>query len=180
MTTPFTAASTLSLLDKAAHFVEDRMAHIPRRGGSTALEHCFAVAKMVAEANEPEETVAAALLHDVVEDTPTTMSEIRTLFGKEVARLVVAVTKINPAKDVKDDRKHIQGVELAGPSAVIIKLADNTHNISTPLHMRNPKRYLRYAQSIQDMGCRVLGKNHKLVIAHFSMLRAASLAHPNA
>lgn len=76
----------------------------PRSTGETSIEHPVAVARLLAEAEFPDEVVAASLLHDVLEDTVTTDAELRERFGERVADLVLAVSE-DPAIDGYAERK---------------------------------------------------------------------------
>jgi GTP pyrophosphokinase len=83
--------------------------HGPRRKGDTDIEHPVAVATLLDQHGFSEEIVAAALLHDVVEDTETDISEIREQFGPEVADLVERMTedeKIKPYRERKAEHRH--------------------------------------------------------------------------
>jgi len=65
-----------------------------RRSGEDFIRHPWSVAKLCAELRLDEETVAAALLHDVVEDTDVELDDLRAEFGGEIAQLVEGVTKL--------------------------------------------------------------------------------------
>jgi (p)ppGpp synthase/HD superfamily hydrolase len=76
----------------------------PRRRGDTTIDHPEEVARMLHEAGYSEDVIAAALLHDVVEDTDTDVSELSRRFGPEVASLVAQLTE-DPAIAGYDERK---------------------------------------------------------------------------
>jgi len=99
-------------------------------GGMAYIHHPVAVAELLAEHGYGEETVAAALLHDVVEDSETSVAEIEARFGAPVARLVEALTddeSIEPYERRKDElRRH---VEEAGGDAPAIYAADKLSNV---------------------------------------------------
>ena len=65
-----------------------------RRSGEPYICHPLAVARLVLDLGMDSESIAAALLHDVVEDTPTTLDDLKAAFGEEVALLVDGVTKL--------------------------------------------------------------------------------------
>src|SRR5438128_7223829 len=65
-----------------------------RRSGEDFIHHPFGVAKICAELHLDEQTLAAALLHDTVEDTTTELDEVKSTFGSEIAELVEGVTKL--------------------------------------------------------------------------------------
>jgi (p)ppGpp synthase/HD superfamily hydrolase len=90
-TVPEFAASSPRLADayRFAHEAHEG----PRRRGDTSIAHPTAVAELLQETGYPEHVVAAALLHDVVEDTATELAELRERFGPDVARLVAQLTE---------------------------------------------------------------------------------------
>jgi len=108
-----------------------------RRSGEEFIHHPFGVAKICAEMRLDEQTIVAALLHDVVEDTDSVIDEIRAEFGDEVALLVEGVTKLTRTSfqsreqaEAENYRKMI--VAMAQDVRVIlIKLADRLHNMRT-------------------------------------------------
>ncbi|MEA2356423.1 MAG: polyphosphate kinase [Solirubrobacteraceae bacterium] len=99
--------------------------HGPRRDGDTDIDHPIAVARLLDGAGFDEEVVAAALLHDVVEDTRTGIDEIRARFGEPVARLVAAMTE-DEGIDTYQARKAEarRRVREAGRGAAAIYAAD--------------------------------------------------------
>lgn len=99
-------------------------------GGMAYIHHPVAVAELLAEHGYGEETVAAALLHDVVEDSKTTADEIAARFGEPVARLVEALTddeSIVPYERRKTE--HRRRVAEAGGDAPAIYAADKLSNV---------------------------------------------------
>lgn len=124
-----------------------REAHAPqvRNSGEPYILHPIAVANIVAEEMQlTPEAVAAAFLHDVVEDTPYTIEEISQRFGDDVAYLVRVVTK-NKGKDYKlskqlDNYKQLLDSVQYDIRAILIKLADRLHNMRTLASMRPDKQ----------------------------------------
>ncbi len=122
-----------------------------RASGEPYIQHCLAVAKILADLHLPGPAIAAGLLHDVVEDTPITLDIIRKEFGEEVAKLVDGVTKLTqlprvtrddgrPAPVDEDARRRALDVETLRKiffamgddvRVVVIKLADRLHNMRT-------------------------------------------------
>jgi GTP pyrophosphokinase len=108
-----------------------------RRSGEDFIHHPYGVARICAELHLDEQTIAAALLHDVVEDTETELDELRSEFGTEIAQLVEGVTKLTRTQfksreqaEAENYRKMI--VAMAHDVRVIlIKLADRLHNMRT-------------------------------------------------
>src|SRR5215472_18335351 len=76
------------MLEKAFAFAARAHEGQQRRSGEPFIEHPFAVARILAELHLDEETLAAALLHDVVEDTGTDIEQLRAEFGDDIAKLV--------------------------------------------------------------------------------------------
>jgi GTP pyrophosphokinase len=121
----------------AAHAHEGQL----RRSGQEFIYHPWGAAKILAGLRMDEATLAAALLHDTVEDTGTEIDDIRTDFGKEIADLVEGVTKLTRVQfqsrehaEAENYRKLI--VAMAGDVRVIlIKLADRLHNMRTIEYM---------------------------------------------
>lgn len=96
------------------------------------IVHLGEVAELTKQAGGSDEEVAAAWLHDAIEDTPTTIEEVRQEFGEEVARLVAALT--DPPDDKRlplPERKTKQAahIEKEDASVRLIKLADQTSNV---------------------------------------------------
>jgi (p)ppGpp synthase/HD superfamily hydrolase len=93
--------------------------------GVTTIDHPTAVAQLLAEAGYPEHVVVAALLHDVVEDSPGSAEELAERFGPDVARLVAQLTE-DPGIDAYDERKRELRRRAAsdGHSAASIFTAD--------------------------------------------------------
>jgi GTP pyrophosphokinase len=108
-----------------------------RKSGEPYITHPVAVSKICAELGLDDVTIAAALLHDAVEDTGTTIDELEAQFGSEVARIVDGVTKLDR---IKFDSKEAQQAATVRKMLVamakdlrvlIIKLADRLHNMRT-------------------------------------------------
>lgn len=116
-----------------------------RKSGEPYFNHVFATAKNLAELGMKEKTIAAGLLHDVIEDTPTTEEEIKNEFGEEILSLVKGVTKLGTVRYKGVERK-VENlrrffVSMAEDMRVLtIKLADRLHNIETLKHVRPDKQ----------------------------------------
>lgn len=134
-----------------------KMAHRgqKRKNGEPYFTHCTAAASYVAEWGLDEATVAAALLHDTVEDTPHPLKEIKDAFGEEVAFLVDGVTKIGKVRyrgieaKVENLRKFIlylsQDIRI-----ILVKLADRLHNMHT-LYAVHPQKQKRIALETMEI-----------------------------
>lgn len=118
-----------------------------RKSGEAYIFHPIAVAKIVAsEIGLGATSIAAALLHDVVEDTPTTVKEIERLFNPKVAQLVEGLTKIslvqkdlNVSMQAENFRKMLLTLN-DDVRVILIKIADRLHNMQTMESMENAKQ----------------------------------------
>src|SRR5579864_5694223 len=108
-----------------------------RASGESYIEHPLAVAGVLADLEMDRETIAAALLHDVVEDTSVTSEEVAAQFGDEIAQLVDGVTKLTriPYQSKEDAQvENLRKMFMAMAKdirVIIIKLADRLHNMRT-------------------------------------------------
>jgi GTP pyrophosphokinase len=134
-----------------------------RRSGEPYVTHPVAVAETVALWGLDHEAVMAALLHDVVEDTPITTLEIEAIFGPNVAQLVDGVTKLaaiealaGAAGDndrLESTNENLRKLLLATAKdfrVILIKLADRLHNLRT-LSYLSPEKRLRIAKESLDV-----------------------------
>src|SRR5919201_353364 len=127
-----------------------------RISGEPYITHPAAVAMLVAELGMDPATVAAALLHDVPEDTAKTVEDIRRDFGEEIGRLVDGVTKLSRLSGQSRDQHQAENIRkmlLAMADdlrVVIIKLCDRLHNMRTlaPLPPDKQKRIARQTMDI--------------------------------
>ena len=108
-----------------------------RRSGDAYITHPVAVAEILAALHLDSATIKAALLHDVVEDTPSTLGEIETRFGEDVALLVDGVSKIDHLRfdsvaeaQAESFRKMLLAM-AKDLRVILVKLADRTHNMRT-------------------------------------------------
>lgn len=118
-------------------------AHMPQRRqtGEPYILHPLAVAKILSMEMEQADAnlIMAALLHDVVEDTPYTTEDIRAMFNEDVAFMVDAVTKRNKAQ--VDNFQHILGSVHNDIRVLLLKLSDRLHNMRTLVSMRPQKQW---------------------------------------
>ncbi|HET7684916.1 MAG TPA: bifunctional (p)ppGpp synthetase/guanosine-3',5'-bis(diphosphate) 3'-pyrophosphohydrolase [Candidatus Limnocylindria bacterium] len=128
-----------------------------RSSGEPYVVHPVAVAYQLAELQMDAESIAAAFLHDVPEDTDVTLAEIEKRFGREVARLVDGVTKLSKfgsARSVEEQQaENIRKMFMAMAEdvrVVIIKLADRLHNMRT-LHFLPEDKQARIARQTMEI-----------------------------
>lgn len=120
-----------------------------RKSGEPYIIHPIAVARIVAEEFElGANPIMAAFLHDVVEDTPYTLDDIKERFGEDVAFLVGVVTKqkkseYNQSKQIDNYRQILASVQF-DVRAILIKLADRLHNMRT-LESMKPDKQMKIA-----------------------------------
>src|SRR5437879_4703677 len=126
-----------------------------RRSGSDFIEHPVGAARICAQLRLDEQTLAAALLHDDVEDTESSIEDVRAEFGDEVARLVEGVTKLTRIQfqsreqaEAENYRKMI--VAMAQDVRVIlIKLADRLHNMRTIEYLGKQKQIQKAKETLE-------------------------------
>ncbi|MBI1968038.1 MAG: bifunctional (p)ppGpp synthetase/guanosine-3',5'-bis(diphosphate) 3'-pyrophosphohydrolase [Gemmatimonadetes bacterium] len=117
-----------------------------RQSGDEYVTHSVAVATILAEAQMDSTTIAAALLHDVVEDSNVSIDDIRRDFGTEVAELVDGLTKIatltfrSSAEEQAENYRKLLLSIAKDARVIIIKLADRLHNMRTLEHLAEDKR----------------------------------------
>jgi GTP pyrophosphokinase len=124
-----------------------------RASGEPYFQHSLSVANILAELRMDHETIAAAILHDVLEDTPITYEDLVEEFGETVAKLVDGVTKMGQIQEYRGQSKKSKKERAQAESlrkmflamvddirVVLIKLADRTHNMRTLHHLREDKR----------------------------------------
>ena len=130
-------AYNMEMIDKAYHMANDAHKGVCRRSGEPYICHPLAVARLVLDLGMDSESIAAALLHDVVEDTPTTVEQLTAAFGQEVALLVDGVTKLTKIQfsNIEElQAENLRKMLLAMSRDVrvmIIKLCDRLHNMRT-------------------------------------------------
>lgn len=152
-------AQAVRLLARAYRFAAERHAHQRRKGDASEpyVNHLAEVADLVAEATGGSDPnlVAAAMLHDVVEDTPTWLDEVEALFGADIAALVGEAT--DDTSLPKAERKRLQVVHAPerSPRAKVLKLADKTSNLralatSPPADWQRDRRsdYINWARAV--------------------------------
>lgn len=128
-----------------------------RASGDPYFSHPLEVAGILTEMKLDHGTVITALLHDVIEDTEATLSDVRNLFGDEIARLVDGVTKLTRIELQSDRTKQAENFRklvLAMSQDIrvlLVKLADRVHNMRTLHFIKNPDKRRRIAAETMDI-----------------------------
>ena len=136
----------LALIERAYQFSAAAHRGQKRLSGDDFVSHSVEVAKILVEHNLDSVTIAAALLHDVVEDADVTIAGLRETFGDEVAGLVDGLTKISSLtfrssaeEQVENYRKLLLSI-ARDARVIIVKLADRVHNMRTLEHLPEDAR----------------------------------------
>ena len=141
---------------RAYHYAFECHIDQKRRSGEPYITHPVSVACIAANLHLDGPSIIAALLHDVVEDTPATLKEVESKFGKQVAKLVDGLSKLDKLNFndvVEAQAENFRKMLLAMSSDIrvmIIKLCDRTHNMQTLGHLNEQKRK-RIAQETVDI-----------------------------
>lgn len=145
----------VELLERAYRFAEDAHRGQKRKSGGSYIAHPLSIAMQLVDMRLDTKTVAAALLHDVLEDNPQTKEKLKNAFGDEIFFLIEGVTKL--------DKIRYQGSERSAESLrkmflaigediriVLLKLMDRTHNMET-LQCLSPEKQKRIALETLDI-----------------------------
>src|SRR5947209_2340600 len=126
-----------------------------RRSGEPFIMHPVGVATICAELRLDEQTIAAALLHDVVEDTNTDLAAVREEFGDEIAQLVDGVTKLTRVQfqsreqaEAENYRKMVVAM-AADVRVILVKLADRLHNLRTIEYLGRQKQVQKAKEALE-------------------------------
>mgnify|MGYP004469876433 CR=1 FL=1 len=150
-------STDVSLIEKAYQLAVKAHGNQCRKSGEPYIVHPLWVAIILADLEMDKETIAAGMLHDVVEDTEVTEEEIRKEFGGEVALLVDGVTKLGRLS-YSSDKLEVQAENLRKMflamakdiRVIIIKLADRLHNMRT-LQFMTPVKQKEKAKETMDI-----------------------------
>ena len=127
-----------------------------RRSGEPYLVHPLEVADILADLRLDAVAVSAGLLHDIVEDTTTSIEKIRELFGEQVAHVVEGVTKLSGLQFASSEERQAESFRkmllamVDDIRVILVKLADRLHNMRT-LHYLPEDRRTRIAQETRDV-----------------------------
>jgi guanosine-3',5'-bis(diphosphate) 3'-pyrophosphohydrolase len=151
----YSSSVDIELVTRAFRYAADRHEGQQRQSGSPFIEHPVGAARICAELRLDEQTIAAALLHDVVEDTETDIEEVRAEFGDEIARLVEGVTKLTRISfqsreqaEAENYRKMIVAMS-EDVRVILIKLADRLHNMRTIEYLGKQKQIQKAKETLE-------------------------------
>src|SRR2546426_10603579 len=143
------------LLARAFRFAAAAREGQQPRSGEAFIRPPWGAAKILAELRQDEQTIAAALLHDVVEDTDTEIDEVRSEFGDEIAQLVEGVTKLTrihfqsrEQAEAENYRKMIAAM-VGDERVILIKLADRLHNMRTIEYLGKQKQLQKARETLE-------------------------------
>ncbi len=147
----------VSLIEKAYQVASEAHGDQKRKSGEPYMVHPLWVAIILADLEMDKETIAAGILHDVVEDTDMTQEDLEDIFGEEVANLVDGVTKLGQLS-YSSDKMDVQAENLRKMflamakdiRVIIIKLADRLHNMRTLQYMP-PEKQREKAKETMDI-----------------------------
>ncbi|MCQ2506602.1 MAG: bifunctional (p)ppGpp synthetase/guanosine-3',5'-bis(diphosphate) 3'-pyrophosphohydrolase [Lachnospiraceae bacterium] len=150
-------SSDLAVIDKAYQLAKERHKDQKRKSGEPYIIHPICVAIVLAELEMDTDTIVSGILHDIVEDTDTSLEEVEAEFGSEVALLVDGVTKLTQI-NLNHDKMEIQAENLRKMfvamakdiRVIIIKLADRLHNLRT-LQYQKPQKQIEKARETLDI-----------------------------
>jgi GTP pyrophosphokinase len=147
-------ASTCDALAAAVGFALAYHGDQQRPTGAPYAEHLLEAVEVLvrgAGVTDPD-VLCAAVLHDVVEDTPCTIEDVRAAFGDRIAGMVAWVTKPEAADgaDRKESKEaYLAGLAAAPDDAILVKLADRASNVQTLRNLAPPKQREYYAQTVR-------------------------------
>jgi guanosine-3',5'-bis(diphosphate) 3'-pyrophosphohydrolase len=145
----------LDILKRAYHFSREAHCSQKRSEGSPYIKHPLEVASILAEMRMDPASISAGLLHDTIEDTGTTIEDIREIFGKEIAFIVKALTKLSKVEfrtkkeaQAENFRKMLLAMS-EDVRVILIKFADRLHNMRTLEHLPESKRQRIAAETLE-------------------------------
>ncbi|MDJ0945090.1 MAG: bifunctional (p)ppGpp synthetase/guanosine-3',5'-bis(diphosphate) 3'-pyrophosphohydrolase [Kiloniellales bacterium] len=145
------------LLNRAYVFAMKAHGSQTRASGDPYFSHPLEVAGILTDLKLDSASIATALLHDIVEDTEASLSDVEMLFGPDIARLVDGVTKLTRLELQSEQTKHAENFRklLLAMSedirVLLVKLADRLHNMQTLHFVKNPDKRRRIARETMDI-----------------------------
>ena len=126
-----------------------------RKDGSEYITHCIAAADICVEMGLDEDSIIAALLHDVIEDTSITADEITKMFGPTVAELVEGVTKLTRVQYTSREDEQMENLRkmlmamAKDIRVILIKIADRLHNMRTMDYQTPEKQRIKSHETME-------------------------------
>ena len=157
------ADADVDLVRKAYDYAYNAHHDQERLSGEPFIIHPLEVAIILANLKMDTTTIAAALLHDVVEDTEISLKELTRLFGDEVTQLVDGVTKISSLKKRTRHQEQAHSLRkmllatIKDVRVIIVKLADKLHNMRT-IMFHPPHKQRRIAEEVRDIYAPMAGR----------------------
>ena len=145
----------IKLIQKAYNYALEKHGDQKRKSGEPYIIHPTNVAYTIAEIGLDEQTICAALLHDVVEDTEVTYEDIEKEFGQEIAEMVDGVTKLKQIEHASIEENQVENYRkmflAMGKDirVIIIKLADRLHNMRTLQFLRRERQIAISQETMQ-------------------------------
>ena len=146
----------IELIMKAYNLANAQHGDQCRKSGEPYIIHPLHVAYILANLGLDDNTICAALLHDVVEDTDTTYNDIVKEFGEEIAEMVDGVTKLGKINYTSEQEQQVENYRklflAMGKDirVILIKLADRLHNMRTLKHLKREKQ-IRISKETMDL-----------------------------
>jgi len=160
----------VQLIARAYEWAVDAHRGRKRESGEDYISHCLSVAQSLLGLRLDASSVAAGLLHDVVEETDVTLEALQAEFGGEIARLVDGMTKLSGVDETmggsdeersEREAENLRKMLLAivdDPRVILIKLADRLHNMRTLKAIRDEERRRRIARETLDIFAPLAGR----------------------
>lgn len=153
---PYLSDESISFVKKAYDFSAKAHHTQKRKSQEPYITHPVEVAKILAKLQQDPDTLAAALLHDTVEDTETTLDALKKTFNTEIAQLVEGVTKLGHLEFSSKEEAQAENfrkmfIAMANDlRVIIIKLADRLHNMRTLQYLSKEKQ-MRISQETREI-----------------------------
>ena len=153
----------IALVERAYYSAEEAHGEQRRTSGELYITHPLAVAKILASMHMDHYSLAAAMLHDVIEDTPVTKEQLAEQFGDTVAEIVDGVSKLTHIEETSVEEKQARNFEKMAIAmskdirVIIVKLADRLHNMRT-LGPLKPEKRRRIAKETLEMYARIAAR----------------------
>jgi len=143
------------IIQRAYNYALEKHGEQKRKSGEPYIIHPTNVAYTIAEIGLDEQTICAALLHDVVEDTEATYEDVEKIFGQEIAEMVDGVTKLKQIEHASIEENQVENYRkmflAMGKDirVIIIKLADRLHNMRTLQYLKRERQIAISQETMQ-------------------------------